>query len=221
MKKFLHLIAAFAVLAPFTAFAKESIDDFIFFEFYRSSFKAFRKHVDANQALKKAGADELLDICWQVAKNEAVKKYPDEPEGVDVTGMCCYAEVPLLKARPHKGYRPASYAEEFFRRLDFKTFLNSTRQRMVEDDQHALADLKGEPYVIRGKYCLTLDEEYWHEAGCVVADADINGNGKPDWLIAWETYPKKGGTLRLYTMLAAYDVEPTGLIEAVNLDPPN
>lgn len=207
------------LLFSLPAVAGDGTEKHIFFEYYRRFGEAFRAHVEKNAAI--STADLARKACLTFGEDIDRAIYPDKPKHVAITNNSCYAHVMLLKAGPHDGYRPESYAEEeLYRRLDFKSFLNSSRQKMEEENQHAFADLKGYKYSFEGNYAVYRDDGDWHEGACILSDADLNGNGEPDWLINVEAFARTG-TLRSYSIVVAYDVKPTGLIKVEDLIPPD
>lgn len=212
MPRICPLVTLALLLSSISAIAGDGMEKHIFFEYYR----AFHTEMLHGKVEVRSGP---LEMCVKLRHGPLERmEYDDSPKHVAITGNSCYAHVMLLKARPHNGYRPESYAEELYRRLDFKSFRNSSRQKMVEENQHAFADLKGFEYAFEGKYSVYRDDGDWMEGACVISDADLNGNGEPDWLIAVEAYARTG-TLRYNSIVVAYDVKPTGLIKVEDLVP--
>ena len=121
----------------------------------------------------------------------------------------------LQNAKPHNGYRPKSYAVELFNRLDLGSFPTDivVNERVVEG-MKTLANFKL-PFVrIEDDYTIVYNEpEVWWEKIMVVSDADINGNGKPDWFLDQQDKALRGSAVDC-TPLVIYDVEPTGLLKA-------
>ena len=100
------------------------------------------------------------------------------------------------------------------KRLDLRSFCNSLHLRFGKDTtKHTIADLKNPHVSLKDKYTVEIDEDDWYEEVAIDSDSDLNGNGKPDWLIS--VFEKSiGGTLHDCSVFIVYDAEPTGLLKA-------
>jgi hypothetical protein len=107
--------------------------------------------------------------------------------------------------------RPAaSYGQELCRRLDLMSFPSSLRPRI--DDSKRILSALGIPLETE-KYSCSFDTRDRSFKVEVVAEADLTGDGKTDWLV-WLFDEVKTGTYRGYAALVVSDVSKPGLLGA-------
>lgn len=124
------------------------------------------------------------------------------------------ASVSLIKAaNRHAGlrYQPDSYGKALFKRLDLRTFPSSIRQ-MADDKHFVLSSLDSIPSKA-DKYSVVSDTDDWFFKIEVVADTDLDGDGKRDWLL-WLIDEAKNGNYRGYSVLTINTVSEAGFLAA-------
>lgn len=94
-------------------------------------------------------------------------------------------------------------------RLDFRTFHSSLRQR-TSAEAFTLQALAGEPLAI-GPHVAELDSDEWYLKLELVAVADIDANGKADWLV-WVVDQSKVGSYLAFKPLVVYNATDTELL---------
>jgi len=60
------------------------------------------------------------------------------------------------------------------------------------------------------------DTEDWHFKLVVLADADLDQNGEPDWIMFLSDEAKKG-SYRGYSTIIIYNAKPDGLLTAMTM----
>lgn len=127
---------------------------------------------------------------------------------------CIYYEL-LQKAKPHNGYRPKSHTEELMKRLDLRSFYNQPSGSLDSPDKHTLNDLNDPNIQLLNESEIfrpvgDLAETRFH----IFADADLNGNGEPDWVFGTTEHALDVNFLYC-NVFVIYDVKPTGMLKAV------
>lgn len=97
------------------------------------------------------------------------------------------------------------------RRLDLRTFRSSMHQ-LTTDEAFTLQALADHPLRI-GAHTAELDSPGWYFKQEVVAVADIDASGQPDWLV-WIVDQSLGGTYLTVAPLVIYDPDANGRLEA-------
>lgn len=96
-------------------------------------------------------------------------------------------------------------------RLDLRSFRSSMHQRTT-DEAFTLQALVDHPLVI-GAHKVELDSPGWYFKLEVVAVADMNANGKPDWLTRVVDQSLEGTYLAIYPLII-HDPGASGLLKA-------
>lgn len=104
-----------------------------------------------------------------------------------------------------------TYGTELMRRLDLRSFPSSLRQS-IDDERVVLSTLKRHA-VRAAHYSVTSDTNDWLFKIEVVADLDLDGNGKRDWVL-WLSDISKEGNYRGYSVLIVRDPSSKGLLHA-------
>lgn len=110
---------------------------------------------------------------------------------------------------PHLGQALAT-------RLDLRSFRSSKYQRTT-DEAYTLKALADHPLLV-SPYGAELASRDWYFKLEVVAIADIDASGRPDWLI-WVTDQALNGTYLTVTALLIHDPEADGMLNARPLLP--
>lgn len=109
--------------------------------------------------------------------------------------------VPLLMRTGESAVRDRTlhtYGAALLHRLDLRSFPSSLKQR-IEDEQIVLNRLAPDATRAEGNYVILEDENWLFEIE-IVAEADMDGDGEPDWLL-WLTDSAKQGNYRSYQVL--------------------
>ena len=195
---------------------RSQLGGFIFSDYLQDAYKNYdafllkkRGEVEFESGAKPANCAEYLE-----ALKTSEVRYGQYHRTMSCQFSGCVPAEIIKKGQPHAGYSPKSYSEELKNRFDFQSFRNSFRKRMEIDHKiRTMADLKSPFVKVVNPYMLVFEDADWYEQIELEADADLNGNGKPDWLIS-VVEKAIGGTLFDCSVLIVYDVEPTGLLTA-------
>ncbi|HRK57962.1 MAG TPA: hypothetical protein PLQ67_10640, partial [Burkholderiaceae bacterium] len=93
----------------------------------------------------------------------------------------------LLQQAEKKIFTPSSIAaagEHLARDVKVDSYASSLRQR-VTPDQNSLSALLGPTLKIEPNAVVLDSSDTWHYELRIVARADVNGDGKEDWLLWW------------------------------------
>jgi hypothetical protein len=116
----------------------------------------------------------------------------------------------VRRSKPIAGYRPTSYGEELYRRLDLRTFRSTLRQRL--NDEITLSQIKSGRVTV-GKDSVDLEFDDWRINFKVVASLDINGEQKTDWIV-WLADESKLGNYKAYSTLIIRNIDKKNLLKA-------
>lgn len=107
----------------------------------------------------------------------------------------------------------ANFGKLLAQKLDLRSF-PSSRFQMLDEKSHTLDKLTGDLKI--DATTASVESKDWFYSLELIADVDINKNGKADWII-WLVDEAKMGNYRSYQTLVAYDVDTgEGLLRAQN-----
>lgn len=108
----------------------------------------------------------------------------------------------------------AGMGEALATRLDLRSFRSSWHQRTT-DEAYTLQAVADHPLTF-GPYTAELDTPDWYYKLEVVAVADVDASGRPDWLI-WVVDQSRKGTYLTVAPLLIHDPAANGLLQATPL----
>lgn len=124
----------------------------------------------------------------------------------------CHVLDAFGKAAPSTGYKPESYSRELLERFEWRGILEGFEQE--EKSGRTLSEIRDPLLTAVDKYSLKRDEkEVVDFSLTVLSDADLNGNGKPDWLISYFEKWYGGSGISCLTGVI-WDAGPAGPLEA-------
>ncbi|MGD9386414.1 MAG: hypothetical protein PVF28_07655, partial [Thioalkalispiraceae bacterium] len=107
-----------------------------------------------------------------------------------------------------------STGEALATRLDLRTFPSSLFRR-VDDNAYTLKQVAGKQ-TSSTQHTVVYETDDWFYRLEVVAQADLNKNGEPDWIV-WLFDEAKTGNYRSYQTLIIYDPAKQDKLKAVRV----
>lgn len=108
-----------------------------------------------------------------------------------------------------------SYGKALLERLDLRSFRSSVRPRVT--DQRYLPIQHWGKAATTSKYVLDFENEYWDYRLEVVAEGDVDHDGRADWIVWWYDTVKMG-TYRYFGVLVISGPTETGLLRAKEIE---
>lgn len=213
-----------AVLGSCPAIADEKLTEFLLNKNYEHNLPPDRewlikprKEVTFSNGTKAVNCEEYIK-----ARRTSVLRDTKMDLMIGCEYAACIALEQMQLAKPHNGYRPESHTSELLNRLDLRSFYNAPEGDLDSPDKHTLADLNDSNIKLVGdREIFRQVDNLWLTRFFIFSDADLNGNGEPDWIFMGTEKALDVPYLEC-NVFVIYDVKPTGLLKAVGypFDPP-
>jgi len=121
--------------------------------------------------------------------------------------LVCDALQALSTAVPAASSSPSTRGEQLAERLDLRSFPSSRGPR-VDESKHTLQALGD--HVTVTAVAASVEDDTWNYQLRIVAEADFDGDDKPDWLVWLTDEARSEGNYRGYSTLLISNVDAPG-----------